>query len=250
MTAQLSAPAIGYRAFKWDGSGPLKATGVEASWPISRAPQYAKCIQTTTPHHVAPQESCTCGIHAYSTPGQVGAGVGGVVMGYGNLIIHPDGWRAEIVELVALVLPLGADARWKSAVSPEAIQMIAEQYGVRALDRWEDAAAVAREYGAEPIPEILHAEAEAWQLGPEKYEPLFPDGMSAHFGDLERRIRDLLPWVERNMIRRVDTHLSASPTYYTPMSSGSIALPLPLTTEVQICAMHPSGAEVKITLHT
>lgn len=207
MTAQLSAPAIGYRSFKWDGSGPLKATGVEASWPITREPQYARCIQTATPHHVAPQEGCTCGIHAYSTPGQVGAGVGGVVMGYGNLIIHPDGWRAEIVELIALVArdALTSAQRecehvWETrsailicercratmqATETEmpGLDLLAEQYGVRVLDRWEDAAAVAREYGAEPIPEILHAEAEAWRLGPEKHEPLFPDGTRALYGD-------------------------------------------------------------------
>jgi hypothetical protein len=225
MTAQLSAPAIGYRAFKWDGTGPLKSTGVKAEWPISRAPQYATCIQTTTPRHVAPQEDCACGIHAYSAPSQVGAGVGGVVMGYGNLIIHPDGWRAEIVEL----------------------DLLAEQYGVRVLDRWEDAAAVAREYGAEPVPGILHAEAEAWHLGPEKHEPLFP-GMGALCGDLEARVRELAPWLERHMLRR--TEIQFVPTHSSPyyLSNPLPSVSLSVNREMSLYAVHPSGAQVEITL--
>lgn len=179
MSAQLQAPAIGYRAFRWAGDGPLRSTGVEAVWPITREPQQARCLCTSAPQHDAPQEDCTCGIYAHSTPDDVGVtGVGAVVMGYGNLIIHPDGWRAATVELVALVWqprinPMGfLDPYMPNPVPREGLDLLAEQYGVRVLDRWEDAAALAREHGAEPIPEILHAEAEAWWMVQPKGVPL------------------------------------------------------------------------------
>ena len=268
MTAQLSAPAIGYRAFKWDGSGPLKSVGVEASWTVTRKPQQAKCLQT--PMHSAPQEDCTCGLYAHSTPESVGVGgVGGVVMGYGNLIIHPDGWRAQTVELVALVARDGLTGSqrecehvWAVRVATLAcekcfapmqatrvqpgLDLVAAAYGVRLLDRWEDAAAVAREHGAEPIPEILHAEAEAWHLGPEKHEPLLPDGIASHYGDLERRIRELVPWLKRPMIRQVEMQQHLMPMNYFAAQSVTV----PACMEIRLCIVHPElQAEVEITLH-
>jgi hypothetical protein len=274
VTAHLSAPAIGYRSFKWDGGGPLKSTGVEASWPITREPQQARCITTTVPQHNAPKENCTCGIYAYSKPESVAAGVCGVVMGYGHLIVHPDGWRAESVELVALVAHDGLTgaqrecehvwetrsatlictrcrATMQSVETMPGLDLLARQYGVRLLDRWEDAAAVAREHGAEPVPEILHAEAEGWLLGPERHEPIFPDGMSAHYGDIERRVREMLPWLKRDMIRRVEMKSHPSPSYYVSLSAAQAAMPIGVDIEVRLSAIHPGlRAEVEITLHT
>jgi hypothetical protein len=214
VTAQLSAPVIGYRSFKWDGSGPLKATGVEAVWPITREPQRAKCIATTNALHDAPQEGCTCGIYAYSKSDSVQrTDIGGVVMGYGNLIIHPDGWRAQTVELVALVAQDGltgaqreCEHLWEvgsprlicercratmpSTKSAPGLDLLARQYGARLLDRWEDAAAVAREYGAEPVPEILHAEAEAWSGRPFPWEA-FSVAISGSMLDMARAFEQM-----------------------------------------------------------
>lgn len=281
VTAQLQAPAIGYRAFKWDGTGPLKSTGVEASWPITREPQRAKCVATTVAAHNAPQEDCACGLYAHSTPeaiaGSVGAyAVGAVVIGYGNLIIHPDGWRAETAELVGIIDRSRVDdvdrncphawsvngARlscYRCGASMQAVEMagglagldlLAEEYGVRVLDRWEDAEALARELGAEPVPEILHAEAEAWLLGPEKHEPLFPDNWGGHYGTgLERRVRELVPWLERGMIRGMDMNMGAAPmAYYVGGLQGQYVQPV--STEVRLSVIHPGlRAEVTITLH-
>ena len=176
MTAQLQAPAIGYRGFHWDGSGPLKSTGVESCWPIMRDPQHARCIATTAARHPAPQEDCTCGLHAYSTPEAVTGQVGAVVLGYDSLIVHPDGWRAATVGIAALVcIPPDRDtvrlvfrlngpteAHSLEAPSRDALSMLADAYGVPLVDDWEHGTALAQEQGAQPVPEILHAEAEAW----------------------------------------------------------------------------------------
>jgi hypothetical protein len=181
MTAQLQAPAIGYRGFKWDGSGPLRSTGVEATWPISREPQRAKCIarrleEELAPEeqHDAPREDCTCGLYAYSKPESVAVNaVGAVVLGYDDLIVHPDGWRAATVEIVALVYSsnplISGNSRWLinapiEAPSRDALAMLAAAYGRPLVDDWEHGTALAQEQGAQPIPEILHAEAEAWAL--------------------------------------------------------------------------------------
>lgn len=244
MTAQLSAPAIGYRAFKWDGSGPLKSVGVSSEWPISREPQQAICNNGRA--HAAPQESCSCGFYAHSRSADVPKlppGVGAVILGYGNLIIHPDGWRAQFAELVALV-PY-ARTVGLSDPSAAAIEMCAEQYGVRVLS-WEDAASVARELGAEPVPEILHAEAEGWQLGPEKREPLFPDGMAASYGDAEQRVREALPWLERHMIGRMDIQMVSAPmAYYVAAAPMTFSVGY----ELRLSIVHPElRAEVEITL--
>lgn len=257
VTAQLAAPAIGYRAFRWDGTGPLRSTGIDASWPITREPQRAKCLAAGMGAHDAPQEDCTCGIYAHSTPDSVPAGVGGVVMGYGNLIVHPDGWRAETAELVALVVRPGANrARLYAAEEPtrEGVQMIAEQYGVRALDRWEDAAALARELGAEPVPEILHAEAEAWLLGPEKHEPLFPEmfGLSSPMGiELERRLRLLCPWIRREFIMQMECHQDPYGFHgFGGLNRVGSAQFYSILTKVSLRILEPQHrAEVEVTLH-
>ncbi|HTZ63477.1 MAG TPA: hypothetical protein VMB51_05180 [Solirubrobacteraceae bacterium] len=266
MTARLDAPAIGYRVFKWAGSGPLRSAAVEVEWPITREPQRARCLHSS---HPAPQERCTCGLYAYSEPpGIPEAPVGAVVIGYGDLIIHPDGWRAETVELVALVEAFLPDRRceheWHApgptlvcsrcgAVEQAAeisknlagLDLLAEQYGVRVLDRWEDAAALARELGAEPIPEILHAEAEAWLLGPENREPLFPEAGGA-YGDVERRLREMVPWLRRHMICRIDIQTIGPPIY----RSGSAIALAPTGMEVRVTAMHPElRAEVAILFY-
>ena len=185
MTAQLHAPAIGYRAFGWDGSGPLRSTAVGATWPIGREPQRAKCLARRfeeEEQHDAPREDCTCGLYAYSKPESVCANaVGAVVLGYDDLIVHPDGWRAATVEIAALVYPsdrlVTGEVRWRlnapsevrliEPPSRDALAMLAAAYGVPLVDDWEHGTALAQEQGAQPIPEILHAEAEAWALSPE-----------------------------------------------------------------------------------
>ncbi len=202
---QLDAPAIGFRAFKWDG-GPLKSVGVQATWPVQREPQCASCIyqQENNPYALAgelyhfgnheddaPSEGCTCGIYAHSSPDVIQfSTIKAVVIGYGKLIIHPDGWRAERCEIIGLIAPepkpeldegkLQAEAErlaekytytegyvrihvgtWPEPPPPsrEALEIIAEQYGTRVIENWDDGIALAQEQGAVPIPDELHVKA-------------------------------------------------------------------------------------------
>jgi hypothetical protein len=192
-------------------------------------------------------------------------------MGYGRLIIHPDGWRSEFAELVALVKRDHLTSRQRECAhefevrsamlvcercgaTMQAVQtalpgldLLAQAYGVRLLDGWEDAAALAREYGAEPIPEILHAEAEAWLLGPEKHEPLFPRGMRSHYGDLERRIRHLLPWIRRELIVTTEMCQEAPRGPYLGVGA-SFTVPIAVTVRLRVVEPQ-TGAQIEVELH-
>jgi len=234
---KLDAPAIGFRAFNWNG-GALLGVGFSAPWPITKEPQVANCayeegspssgsMATMWPssgrNHAAdgdcaPVESCSCGIYSHALPEQIPQGViKAVTIGYGKIIVHPDGWRAEKSELIALIAPpkppsecehkwevrsatlccskchitrqefeqhkLEAEASgqffqpgasptmvfsgllrsaWFECPMPPslaALEILAEQYGARVVDSWDDAVALAEEQGAKPIPDELYAEA-------------------------------------------------------------------------------------------
>jgi hypothetical protein len=209
--ARLDAPAIGFRAFKWQG-GALRSVGVNAEWPIQRGPQVAQCKPHyyASPHSgtPAPVENCTCGQHAYSIPEKAVGQIQAVVISYGKIIIAPDGWRAEKSEIIGLIAPknfknpseckhtkrgvgsntlvceecgaslqqieLEATGEYRftygattgfyqphpqSLPSLSALEILAEQYGARVIQNWDDGIALAQEQGAKPIPEELHAEA-------------------------------------------------------------------------------------------
>ncbi len=199
---ELDAPAIGFRAFKWKG-GPLRSVGVYANWPVQHEAQHASCYyQTATGkawatqfsnhEESAPVEKCACGIYAYSKPEPVEhlGSIRAVVIGYGRLIVHPDGWRAEKCEIIGLIpsatptvkLPNCKHDHWDSlgdlcrdcgwtgqairsaggtipAPSRDALQILAEQYGTRVIENWEDGIALAQEQGATPIPDEVYAKA-------------------------------------------------------------------------------------------
>lgn len=153
---RLDAPAIGFRAFSWDGIKQLGATGVERVWPITKDPQVASCVFSS---HEAPRETCSCGLYARSVaPARVDyIGPCGVVLGYGNLIIHPDGFRAEKAEVVALVDRVGS---LLPPTDPERLKATAEAYGARLVSGWDEALLLAKEQGGEEIPEALYQQAE------------------------------------------------------------------------------------------
>lgn len=44
------------------------------------------------------------------------------------------------------------------------LDLLAQAYSVPLVDDWDHATALAREFGAQPVPEIVHAEAEAYAL--------------------------------------------------------------------------------------
>lgn len=159
----LDAPAIGYREFAWEG-GPLLGAAVKVEWPVTREPQRAICHRhydfqrdQGPSDHDAPQEDCTCGIYARSEPNMVYSGdVMAVVLGYGKIVVHPDGWRSEFAEIAGLLPSEDIGDRLS------ALEMLASAYGVPLVRDWDDALAIAQEFGGQPVPEILYAEAEAW----------------------------------------------------------------------------------------
>jgi len=215
---KLDAPAIGFRAFNWNG-GALLGVGFGTPWPITKEPQVANCAYeegspssgsmasvwlSSGRNHAAdgdcaPVESCSCGIYSHALPEQIPQGViKAVTIGYGKIIVHPDGWRAEKSELIALIAPPKPKApsecehEWEirsvtlccskchitrqefeqckiEAPSLAALEILAEQYGARVVDSWDDAVALAEEQGAKPIPDELYAEAA--ENAPSAYGP-------------------------------------------------------------------------------
>lgn len=276
MIHQLDAPAIGYRAFSWNG-GALLGIGFGAEWPVQKGPQVANCAhcegapssaamgtRSFWPQpekrewHDAPLESCSCGVYALNDPKRVSGGViKAVTIGYGKLVVHPDGWRAEKSELIGLIAPPpkpnpACDHRrwnvqsdycetcgctrqlleqtppsivekiikeelqagykraaqcypnpgvsptmkfsgllrnaWPDTPSLDALEILAEQYGARVIQNWDDGVALAEEQGAKPIPDEVYAEAAANALVGEGSEfggyivaPLPPSTTSIRF---------------------------------------------------------------------
>ena len=191
---QFDAPVIGYRAFNWKG-GPLLGIGFGVPWPITKEPQCAKCEKeahasawgenslwsnplTKRPSHDAPDEGCSCGIYAHKAPERLYLGpINAVVIGYGKVIVHPDGWRAEKVEIVGLKAykeedegpssmfaflkaEKGHPEWWNSKPpSPGALEILAEQYGTRIIENWDHGVVLAEELGAQKISEEIHSRA-------------------------------------------------------------------------------------------
>lgn len=117
-----------------------------------------------------PQEDHHCGLYAYheakmvdtilpgmpgfSTWGSFTQGTGmtvaGIVQGWGEVIVHCDGFRSQYARIVGLVVPpKGADV--------PAIQRMARLYNARLFSSRDDAEKAAGEFGF-PVPEELRPE--------------------------------------------------------------------------------------------
>lgn len=109
-----------------------------------------------------------------------------VTIGYGRLVVHPDGWRAEKCEIVGLIAPAPTKCkhdrmgirsgyiacencgklqheieqeRSNQQPSLAALEILAEQYGTRVIPDWDAGVMLAEELGAKPIPDEVYAEA-------------------------------------------------------------------------------------------
>lgn len=108
--------------------------------------------------HAAPDHSCQCGLYAYhgldnlrsdqmhpdrkhSEPWLLG-----LVRGWGTTMLHPDGWRAEYAEVLALFDDWGP-------YKPERIRTLAEIYGVPTLSK-KGLPTIMYEFGT-PVPRDL-----------------------------------------------------------------------------------------------
>lgn len=103
-----------------------------------------------------PREGCGCGLYALHSPDDlwystVSPGVpapalivSGVIVGWGEVLVHNSGWRAEFARIVALGIP----TRF-----PEMVSDLGRDYGVPYVPVRE-LAGIAGEFGV-PVPETL-----------------------------------------------------------------------------------------------
>jgi hypothetical protein len=179
-------PAIGYRLWYadfYDGLTRLRLQSLlaETLWPFRERLEAAcerrlaarahwRLRQLGVPRHLAPAVDCSCGAHAYHDLesmmlqvqrlghfrplGDRRILVGGAVLSWGRLVIHPEGFRAQYARPLALCLvdPAALPGAAKQ------VDEVAAAYAVPALDvRY--LTAHAREFGTsykpDPVPSGL-----------------------------------------------------------------------------------------------
>ncbi len=148
----LVQPVVGFRAWRVV-DGALLSPYIPCRWdgpvmhaecyPANRTLEFGRGWLAAP--HKAPHRDCRCGIYAYHRPGaQAYYGefewVDGIVVAWGRIEAHRDGWRAEHARVCALARRPGAAA-------------IAERLGVEAVAPDALVAAAAR-FGA-PVPATL-----------------------------------------------------------------------------------------------
>lgn len=101
--------------------------------------------------HKAPGRDCNCGMNAFFEPKDIreGGDVLGAVVGWGDLQVHPDGFRAEYAQIVALI-------NMGSANDPKEpdLTAVTTLYRVPLLDSMEELQMEASKHGS-PLPESL-----------------------------------------------------------------------------------------------
>lgn len=132
----LAEPAIGFRRWRVEGET-LVALGGER-WPAGDV----RAVCRTGSAHPAPEDGCGCGLYAWhEVPDDVEPNnyVLGAVVGWGRLLVHEDGFRAEYARPIALAL---RTPEQRGSRAP-----IAARYGLPVLDPAQ-LAAFAGEFGA------------------------------------------------------------------------------------------------------
>jgi hypothetical protein len=177
-------PAIGYRlwyADVHDGFSRLRLQSLlaETLWPFRErleatcerrlaARAHWRLRQLGVPRHQAPMSDCSCGAHAYHDLdamllqvqrlghfrplGDRRLLVGGAVLSWGRIVIHPEGFRAQYARPVALCL---VDPAAPAAAAQE-IRQVAEAYAVPSVEV-KFLAAHAREFGTSYKPEPMES---------------------------------------------------------------------------------------------
>lgn len=101
-------------------------------WPVD-GPLTAKCL--SWPHKWVPDKACDCGIYAFydlSTHRHDGF-VWGMVLGWGKVLEHEHGFRAERAEIKALLEPPWSNTPLLARITRRA----ADLYGVPTLNQQE-----------------------------------------------------------------------------------------------------------------
>lgn len=151
----LSAEVLGFRGWHAAPSGLLLSSGVSDGW--LPGVNEAACGRGL---HPAPQKGCGCGLYSHYTLEHLSRSVNwqnqdgivvGAVGGWGRVILHPDGWRAQYAQVLALFRQ-GPAAALDRAAKLYNVPIVA---GPLELDRLD--------LEAEPVQEAMKPEAE----GPE-----------------------------------------------------------------------------------
>ncbi len=102
----LTAEVLGFRGWHVAPSGLLLSSGVTDGWLPGE--NRAACGRGL---HPAPQKGCGCGLYSHYSLEDLSRSVNwqgndgvlvGAVGGWGRVILHPDGWRAEYARVLAL----------------------------------------------------------------------------------------------------------------------------------------------------
>ena len=165
---KLDTPVIGFRTFeiRQAGEGILLPYG-DFPYIWKPGPQEAKCLHRTcrnSNNHQVPNPnpplSRGCGFHGLHEYRNVYPL--GVILGWGRIQIHPDGWRSQFAEIVALINNVAKFAEMGEYNENKAARMLIQaknHYKVPLVDNPEDALAIAKELGGEIIPRELREKA-------------------------------------------------------------------------------------------
>lgn len=133
---------VGWRQWRVGDDGELLPGFRGGAW------QPGENVATCATGHAAPDSDCHCGLHAYYAlpDGHWGWGgtlghVKGVVLAWGAVELHPDGFRAERMQPLCLVVEKPGRARHVL------LGLVAERYGGLPVLSREEALALALEYG-------------------------------------------------------------------------------------------------------
>lgn len=103
-------------------------------------------------YHEAPGKNCNCGMNAFFEPKGIreGGDVLGAVVGWGDLQVHPDGFRAEYAQIVGLLRESVLND------SPNSLDLteVSRLYDVPVVGSMEELQMEASEHGS-PLPKSL-----------------------------------------------------------------------------------------------
>lgn len=148
----LTQKVIGFRQWSVATNNKLYPIGGISKGAWEPGPQHAYCAKHRSiggrnmPDPCIPvvDPYCECGfyaLHALSDAHWGGDDLRGIVLGWGRMAIHNEGWRAQFVELAALIYPRRATQQEK-----EDVDIIAQGYNVPTVE-WERAEYYAKEFG-------------------------------------------------------------------------------------------------------
>jgi hypothetical protein len=142
--SDLTGKIIGWRDWTLDAHGtlhPLSMATPDNAW--TAGVNEARCCGDPT--HAAPVHECECGLYArYDLAGVNGSSlrsISGVILAWGAVELHADGFRAQFAEILCLVCGLDAPVLERMVV-----EQVADRYGVPVLSQ-EKAIAQAQEFG-------------------------------------------------------------------------------------------------------